>query len=163
MPGTQEEQPDTPAAVAPVEDALLQQVRAVAAARASRDALKLQYDRSYESWLQKHSELAAAVEQSAVNARKLEDALRSMGEKVYEQTRNKQLLQGVSIREVVKLSYDPVAAFEWAQKTGLCLTLDVKAFDAVAKVNALAFVKRDAKPQVILAQDLTQYLREPTE
>lgn len=159
MPGEQNPDAQASAAVVPEQDALTQQVQMVARARAVRDALKLQRDRSYQAWLTQHTELNAAVEQSAQNVVQLEDALRAMGRKRYEATREKQLLPGVSVREEIELTFDGAAAFEWAKANSLCLMLDVKAFEAVAKSNKLPFVDRKPVPRITLAKDLTSYLK----
>jgi len=63
--------------------------------------------------------------------------------KEFEKTNNKSLLGGIGIREkdTVNYTYDSVKALEYAKKTGTCLLLDKKAFEAIAKPLNLDFVK----------------------
>ena len=66
---------------------------------------------------------------------------------------------GVAIREVTKLDYCEVAAFEWAINHELALKLDKKQFEKIAKIDTLEFVTITTEPQATIAQDLSEYAK----
>ena len=72
-------------------------------------------------------------------------------EREYEATGNKKLYGGVGIREVTKIAYDKDEATEWAKKHDLCMTLDVKEFEKLAKTQNFEFVNVSTLAQVTFA------------
>lgn len=86
-----------------------------------------------------------------------EGAVRGMALVEHEQTGEKKLIPGVEVIVGEELVYDETAAWEWAQKTGMCVSpakLDLKAFAKIAKATDLPFVTKVAKPSVRIASDL---------
>ena len=55
----------------------------------------------------------------------------------------KTLYGGIGIRVMSKLVYDESIAFGWAKEHSLCLKLDAKAFDKIAKSQDIGFVSKD--------------------
>ena len=66
----------------------------------------------------------------------------------YNETGLKSLSGGFSIRVSNFLDYDPEKAFAWAKEHDLCLKLDTKAFDSVAKTQDFDFVEKKEKVMV---------------
>lgn len=63
----------------------------------------------------------------------------------FDQTGEKKLYGGVGIRVMTKFVYDENTAFDWAKEHSLCLKLDSKAFDKIAKTQEISFVKKEEK------------------
>lgn len=59
----------------------------------------------------------------------------------YVKTGVKKLYAGVSIKVNKTITYDKLKALDWAIDKKLCLDLNVKSFEALAKTQALDFVK----------------------
>lgn len=64
----------------------------------------------------------------------------------YSKTGNKKLQYGLGIRVLTKLEYDEERALKWAFAHNLCLTLDTKAFERIAKTQQIEFVKSVETP-----------------
>jgi hypothetical protein len=65
--------------------------------------------------------------------------------KEYELTGQKKLFGGIGIRIGTSLVYDEKMAFEWAKQHQLCLSLDERAFEEIAKSQNLEFVRKEEK------------------
>lgn len=52
---------------------------------------------------------------------------------------------------MTRLTYDPQEALTWALAHQMALTLDVKAFEQLARVTTLPFVTRTIEPQATLS------------
>lgn len=76
----------------------------------------------------------------------------------YRETGDKKPLVGAEVKVFTKLEYAEPDALAWAQNTGLCLTLDKKAFEKVAKASQLPFVREVEEPRVTIATDLAKAL-----
>jgi hypothetical protein len=86
----------------------------------------------------------------------VEDLIRSDAVIVYNKDpeKNKNIFEDViKIKVMTVFEYEPEKAFDWAKKTGLCLSLDTKAFKDLCKSdsNRPSFVKKDEEPQATLA------------
>lgn len=57
----------------------------------------------------------------------------------------KKFESGVAIRVNKTLLYDPSKALEWAKEHGMCLALDKKEFESVAKATEIDFVAVEDK------------------
>jgi len=66
----------------------------------------------------------------------------------FEKTGNKKLYGGIGIRVLTKLLYEETTAFDWAKEHSLCLKLDSRAFDKIAKTQEIDFVKKEEKVTV---------------
>ena len=66
-------------------------------------------------------------------------------EKDFRQTGNKKLLGGIGIREGILINYDLKDALNWAQDHKLCLTLDKREFDKIAKTQDIDCVTKEHK------------------
>ncbi len=66
----------------------------------------------------------------------------------FEASGEKKLYGGIGIRVMTKLLYEETEAFDWAKEHDLCLKLDSKAFDKVAKAQEIDFVEKEEKATV---------------
>ena len=66
----------------------------------------------------------------------------------------KQLLGGLSIRVGTELEYDEFVALVWAKEHSMCLKLDSKAFENIAKVEDIDFVSKLEKVTVCFPKEI---------
>ena len=66
----------------------------------------------------------------------------------------KKLTGGIGIRVGSSLDYDSNQAFTWAKEHSLCLALDKKAFEKIAKSQELDFVKKEEKVSVTFPKEI---------
>jgi len=69
-------------------------------------------------------------------------ALNDLAVQEYKKTGEKKLLCGIGIRVGVALEYDEVKALDWSKKHELCLTLNKREFENIAKSQVLDFVEK---------------------
>jgi hypothetical protein len=84
-----------------------------------------------------------------------EDELRLAARTAYDATGDRKAEPGAEVKLFDMPRYDDAEALEWAKGSGMCLTLDKKAFEKVAKATALPFVTIEQEPRVSLASDLS--------
>jgi len=65
---------------------------------------------------------------------------------------------GVGIRETTVLKYKKERAYQWALEHRLCLSLNVKPFEKIAKDGDIDFVTIETIPQATIAADLSQWV-----
>ena len=135
--------------------ALTDQVRRVDVARRSLAATaaalaerRAEFEREHAALLREHKERQLQVQEQELR-------LRDMAVLEFSQTGDRKPAPGVSIRMATEIRYDDEAAFAWAKQSGMCLTLDAKAFDAIARHNPLPFVTREDVPTATIARDLS--------
>ena len=98
-----------------------------------------------ERWERENRELIKKIESAKADLLKLKNKIMFEAGVEYTDTGNKQLLGGLGIRCGVNLIYDENDALLWAQEHQLCLTLDKKAFEKIAKAQDIGFVKKENK------------------
>ena len=74
--------------------------------------------------------------------------------KEYEHTGNKKLIGGLGIRIGTNLNYDTKTALNWATEHNMCLTLDKKNFEKIAKTQEIDFVKKDEVISVTFPKEI---------
>ncbi len=72
----------------------------------------------------------------------------------FQETGNKKLFGGIGIRVGVCLNYDRGMALAWAKEHLLCLNLDVKSFDKIAKTQDMDFVKKEETITVTFPKEI---------
>jgi hypothetical protein len=90
-----------------------------------------------------------------------ETALRAIVAEHYKLTADKRPSAGIEVKTRSTLRYDRDAAFAWAKETKMALvpeSLDVKAFEKIAKATPLPFVQTVDEPMVTIATDLDKAL-----
>lgn len=153
-------------AVTPAPDlaALQVQVARVARLRQARDAMTKRLDDAtalfLDSWQEVVDARKATIEQLTVAECDLKDSALAH----YAATGERKPFQGVEVKVKSVLSYDTAEALAWAKSTTLALvpeSLDVKAFEKLAKATALPFVTVHDRPQAQIARDLSAVLPDP--
>lgn len=134
---------------------LKNQVQTVAATRDKAARLKKQRDSLLEEWNSSNRELLDALTQAGADVVTEEATLRELALQVYAATGNKVPVEGVGIREMIRLSYDPAMAFTWATEHKIALKLDVSAFEKIAKTSPIDFVSVAKEPQATIATNLS--------
>ena len=74
--------------------------------------------------------------------------------KDFEETGEKKLLGGIGIRVGTTMDYDAEKAFGWALHHKLCLALDKREFEKIAKTQDIEFVKKEEKVVVTFPKAL---------
>lgn len=138
--------------------ALQDQIKQVARARQEAQRLADEKAAKYKAWEDQNQLLLDTVKDAADYRNKQEDFLRELTLEVYAETGEKKPCEGVGIREVTRLEYDPAAAFLWAIGHELALKLDTAAFEKIAKASPLEFVKVTTEAQATIATDLTEVI-----
>lgn len=72
----------------------------------------------------------------------------------YAETQEKKLTGGLGIQIKTKLAYEADDALKWATEHKMCLGLNKKAFEAVAKTQPLDFVTKEENTLVTFPQTL---------
>lgn len=142
-------------------DILRAQVREVAQRRADRDALAAQLRDVRAAFELSLGDLPARLKGATEAVAMSEDAARKLGEAIYATTGEKKPTDGVAIKETNVYSYDAAQALAWARETHMALvpeSLDVKAFEKIAKATPLPFVTHSIEGKAQLASDLSAYL-----
>lgn len=118
--------------------------------KAAREA----FERTYAIAIAESRQDAAAVEIA-------ETALRAIVAECYAATAEKKPAPGVEVKTRATLSYDRAEALRWGKSVGMALvpeSLDVKAFEKIAKATRLDFVTYGEEPMVTIATDLDKAL-----
>lgn len=142
-----------------ITEPLRDQVDLVRQARHRAKALQQQLNTLRQDFDTLYAPLMAAIKAAQAEAREAERILCTLALVAYHETGDKQLVPGVSIREQVKLDYDPATAFQWAVESHQQLViepirLNVEAFEKLARLFPLAFVTITKVPQVLIARDV---------
>jgi len=138
--------------------ALQDQIKQVARARQEAQRLADEKAAKYQSWEEQNRIFLDAVKDAAEFKNKQEEFLRELTLAIYAETQNKKPCEGVGIREVTRLEYDPKDALAWAMKHQIAISLDKKSFEGFAKATPLEFVKVITEPQATISQDLTKVI-----
>jgi HAMP domain-containing protein len=104
-----------------------------------------------------HAPRITAIKGLAAEVNAAEDALEALTLAFYRQSGEKKPAAGVEVKEFEKLDYKAEEAFRWARDHGMAVTpesLDVKAFEKIAKATPLPFVTRLVEPRVQLSRTL---------
>ena len=82
------------------------------------------------------------------------DELRVVAEIEFGKTGNKKLLGGLGIRQGISLKYDDLLALTWAKRHDLCLRLDKKQFEIIAKKQDIDGVIKEEKITVTFPKEI---------
>jgi hypothetical protein len=111
-------------------------------AREDLEGQKKLYDSNFEQFKVDNEHLIGGIKDSKEIVNALESDIKAEAIELYDGS-VKKFDTGVGIRVTKKLNYAPLDAFGWALEHRLCLTLDKKAFETVAKTQELDFVKTE--------------------
>lgn len=109
-----------------------------------------------QAHMQSHAESYGLYYRAESAVKEHEKELRDLLAKYFQQTGNKQFDKQLSVRVNTRLEYAEPEALEWAKKHGLCLALDKKAFEKIASVQSLDFVKPVDVASAVIAKDLAE-------
>jgi hypothetical protein len=140
---------------------LAEQVRVVATARQREAEVRDALDAARAMWEVANAEMIAAAASAKRDREAAETACRALALAHFAETGEKKPTPGVEIKERTSLSYKAEDAFAWGKEAnGLCIlpeSLDVKAFEKVAKATPLPFVTITHEPSAQLASDLSAF------
>ena len=142
-------------------DELQETLTALAVARLDAESskedlayLKRRFERQYIGTIERTKRAVALVEE-------LDAKVRALALAAYTESKDTKPAPGISIglSKKIALTYDTQRALAWARETNMALTLDVKAFEEIAKAASLEFVtKAEVETQrVAIANDLTKF------
>jgi len=72
----------------------------------------------------------------------VKNSLTEMGVEEYTETKEKKLTGGLGVRVISMLEYENKEALKWAKEHSICLSLDKRSFDKLAKTQDLEFVQK---------------------
>ena len=113
--------------------------------------LRVEWEKDFADELDAVKVAAAQVELMEVGVR--EEALA-----YYKQSGDRKGIAGAEVKLYETLAYTEPDAMAWAKESGMCLALDKKAFEKVAKATDLPFVTKGEEPRVSIASDLTPFI-----
>ena len=106
----------------------------------------------------KHGDLVDAVMASKNAVAELDAKVRAAAVAQFADTQNKKPVEGVTVQVTNVLRYKSEEALEWAKESGLCLALDSKAFEKIAKATPIPCVTLATEVKATIATDLSLYL-----
>ena len=111
---------------------------------------------SRQQWENENAGLLALRDEVAIEIATLETKLRQQRVAEYD-GKDKSPFYGVGIREKTVLYYLETDAYNWALEHKLCLRLDTKPFERLAKDGSMDFVTIDKKLEATIASDLSKW------
>jgi len=142
--------------IEPKDTTLEEQIQIVARTRRMSKELNEAKNLAYQKWEQDNASLLESLNSIRESCTEAESLLRELTLKVYHETGDKRPAEGVAIREITKLDYDPKQAFDWALHHEMALKLDVSAFEKIAKTSPPGFVTIRTDPQATIASELKE-------
>lgn len=115
-----------------MEEELEMQIQKVRTLRKLVEDQKSSIDARMEAWQKENVILISSYNEDKNTLLAAEAALRATAIKAFEIDGNKKPAPGVGIRITKKCDYVPEKAFQYAKLHGVCLSLDEKAFVALA-------------------------------
>jgi len=107
-----------------------------------------------ESFEEDNKELIEKIKSLSDIRHIIEEDIRSNAIDNFKVTGEKKLLGGIGIRVKMIYDYDKEEAFKWAKEHQLCLSLDTKVFESIAKTQNIDFVKQEEKVTVTFPSKL---------
>ena len=148
------------------QEQLREQVQRVALLRRVESHIGAQLDAAKAAFNAEHAAMLTESARLASEREQAEDVLSALALAQFAATGDKHPTAGVDIAEMTKLEYDAVEAFAWASEKGMAVkpaSLDVKAFEKIAKATKLDFVNVVVEPKVTIARDLSAVLDAPVQ
>lgn len=107
------------------------------------DSLKAELKSKKDAFEDSIKELKNRINDLEHQAEQTKELLIIEAKREFEISGKKKLYGGIGIRESTKYNYNNVDALDWAKKSGLCLSLDTKAFEKIITVQKLDFVTEE--------------------
>lgn len=102
----------------------------------------------------KNEILFSAIEQKQQEVESAKFILTEAARREFITTGNKKLLGGIGIRVQTRLEYFYNNALGWAKEHNLCLALDTKEFEKIAKTQDLDFVEKEEVVKVTFPKEV---------
>ncbi len=99
-------------------------------------------------------ELITKIQKVTEELGESKDIFKEAGLEEYKKTGSKQLIGGLGVRVGVSLTYDVGNALEWAKAHKLCLLLDKKEFERIAKKSPIGFVEKGEKITITFPKEI---------
>lgn len=141
-----------------IHDQFAAAVERVADARAHHARLKTVTDEARERFESEYHYELEWVKAASAYVADAEAAVKALAMAHFLSTGEKKPTPGIEVKEFTTLTYPEAEALAWAKESGLCLVLDKKGFEKVAKVTDLPFVTKGEEPRVSIASDLTPFV-----
>ncbi len=116
-------------------------------------ALNDEIDRLNKEFVNENAELIAQYTEARDKAVDETIALRTLVVRAFEESGEKQVAPGLSVRVNKSLKYDPNTALDWARTHQFALALDKKAFEKIASVQPPDFVETVETVSAVIAWD----------
>lgn len=113
---------------------------------------------SKAQWQADNQELIDESEAATARMGDADDALRTHALILYHSNAERKIGPGVEIKEKRSLSYDHEVALQWAKDHRICLGLNIKQFENVAKAIGLPFVEERIDAMAFISTDLENIL-----
>lgn len=142
-------------------DSLRAALVTLADARADKAAADDALAMKRAEFARENAALVAHTTSLATEVATAEGAVRALAREVYDRTKDKAPIAGVSIKLFSTMEYEEERALAWARATKMALipeSLDAKAFAKIAAVTPLEFVTYRQEPRVVIATQLTEAL-----
>lgn len=116
-------------------------------------ALNDKIDRLNKEFEHENAELIAKYTEARDKAVDETLALRTLVVRAFEESGEKQVAPGISVRVNKSLKYDPNTALDWARTHQFALALDKKTFEKIASVQPPDFVETVETVSAVIAWD----------
>lgn len=120
---------------------------------ARRDKLAEEIKRLSAEWEEANAELVSVYTEQHEALGRSETDLRTLVVRAFEESGQKQVAPGLSVRVNKSLKYDPNTALDWARTHQFALALDKKAFEKIASVQPPDFVETVETVSAVIAWD----------
>jgi len=105
-----------------------------------------------ETFREENSAAYESLKHSAEKITEMEEIIRTAALKKYTETLDKKYYNGVSVILRTKIDYNKDTALTWAKEHQMCLSLNTKEFESVAKTCEIDFVTINDIPSAIIAR-----------
>lgn len=116
--------------------------------------LKLELREKRQSFEEQNNKLIIDINELNAELLEEQDGFKLLAEEEYQNTGQKKLLGGLGIRVGTYLTYDSKAALDWAHEHKLCLALDKKEFENIAKTQDIDLVEKHEKITVTFPKEI---------
>jgi len=116
--------------------------------------LKQELKDKKEAFEFENKDLIELIENSSETINNLKSTLTENAINDFRETGQKKLLGGLGIRQGISLKYDEKFAFDWAKEHDLCLQLNKKEFEKLAKTQDISGVTKEEKITVTFPKEI---------
>ena len=140
---------------------LTQAVHVLRLARIEHERWSAEHSAALVLWQEENQTLIGALEDARHERDNADYVVRTMAEEGYKlglSQGQQHPAPGVEIKLRAVVEYDQQEALHWAKTKDLCLLLDVKAFESIARTGVIPFAEIVHQPVAYIARDLGKAL-----